>query len=793
MRNFLTFILFILSAFSLLADELTDKIEKNPIGTEFWLCFMKNHEDPRNNDKKSELNLELFISSSEDTEVTVEIKALRFKKIISVKKNEIENVKLSKLAQIKSSEIIEEGFGVHVVSKHPISVYGLNRRKLTTDTFLGLPTNVLGQNYRAVCYSVTVALMAQFAIVATEDNTKVRINPTVETHGGKLPNEEFTVTLNQGDVYQVQAKNILLSDLKCDLTGSLIQADKKIAVFSGHQCSYVPYRPSDPVIACNHLVEQLPPISSWGKHFYIGKLKKRSNYNYRVVADKNNTKIFENSELLAEIDAGEFLERIRKEPVQVTSNNPILVSQYSQGYRNGDSIGDPMMLLISPTQQFLDNYRFATPVNGSWEHFINVIIPTKDIGTLSIDGKPVPTNKFSVIGKSRYSIAYLPITYGAHDMTANVPFGMTSYGFGFGKDQFDAYGTIGGQSFLEYTPNNDTLAPTAELIERDDGNMEIIFRDDRENDLGLMSVEILYSENFNVKIPRLTSGMPQISYIINTRNNLTSSIIFSAMDLNGNEQTYSICFDYVGDKYVYKMSEGENICAERKFTFGFNYNSNLFNYSANFNSIGNISTVNNFESSFESNTSYSINAKYNINYRNRAKLSIGLIPLSGGISSKDPESFVFEDGELIPFVESRSINFKSSAINIKMGLEYTVFSKIYLGLGYSSYLLSDDIEYKKNITSPLDRSYANGLREKLLPIDNIGNMNTFLSGAYVTGGIEIPFNIFNFSSNSGTFALINNISISIELEYEKIFTEIGKGTGWTFDRYSLSFGLQYKL
>jgi len=759
--------------------DLADKIAKNPIGTEFWLCFMKNHEDPVNNDKRSELKLELFISSIEDTKVTVEIKALRFKKTINVKKNIIQNVKIDKLAQIKSSEIVEEDFAVHIVSEKPISVYGLNRRSLTTDTFLGLPTSVLGKNYRSVCYSVTVALMAQFAIVATEDNTKVRISPTVPTQGGRQANEEFTVTLNQGDVYQVSAKNILLSDLNCDLTGSLIEADKKIAVFSGHQCSYVPYQPNDPIIACNHLVEQLPPISSWGKHYYIGKLKKRSNYNYRVVADQNNTKVFENSKLIGTINSGEFIERMRKEPVQVTSNNPVLVSQYSQGYKNGDSIGDPMMLLISPTQQFLDNYRFATPVNGQWEHFINVVIPTRGIGTLTLNNKIVPSNKFSVIGKSRYSIAYLTVPFGAHDIKAKVPFGMTSYGFGFGKAQFDAYGTIGGQSFLEYIPLIDTIAPTAEIFNREDGNVEVIFRDDHENDLGIASIDVLYSENFNLKIPTLTKGMPQISYVINTKNDIASSIVFRAVDLNGNYQVYSICYDFIGDSYGYRISKGENICSEEDYTIGIDLKSNIIGYDVG----------DDFLSEAESYYSVSAVGKYKVNYRYSLRLALGYNPINGNISKFYKESFKIVGGEQVPFIEKNKLVLNGSAFNLQFGGEYYFTKNIYFGLGYSSYIISDDVLYKDEILEPVNAAYENGSQEKISENNSFGEFNSFQSGIYIGAGIEMPIEILKNTNVS----FLNNILLTFELQYERIFTEMEKNSCWNMDNINYAIGFKYKL
>ena len=54
-------------------------IVKSPEGKEFWICFMRNHDDPERVTKENMLHLELFITSEETANVTVEIKGLNFK------------------------------------------------------------------------------------------------------------------------------------------------------------------------------------------------------------------------------------------------------------------------------------------------------------------------------------------------------------------------------------------------------------------------------------------------------------------------------------------------------------------------------------------------------------------------------------------------------------------------------------------------------------------------------------------------------------------------------------------
>lgn len=417
-------------------------ITKNSEGKEFWLCFMKNFRESAPNERpaRSEgLKLQLFLTSSYDAKARVRIAQIGFDQEYVIKANTVFNVQLPPSAQLKASETAEQ-LAVHITADTAIAVYGLNSRFQTTDTYMGLPIDVLGTEYRAVGYTkLSGELMSAVSVVATEDGTEATITPTANTSTGKRAGQPFTVRLKRGDVYTIYARFESIGT--CDLTGTHVTANKKIAVFSGHQCAYVPPK----VEACNHLVEQLPPISAWGKHYYLGNLRERSRYTYRVIAAETSTRVFEDSRLVAVLRAGEYFENLNvNRHVQVTADKPILVAQFAQGFRNGDSVGDPMMILVSPTQQFLQQYRFATPINGQWHHYINVVAPTGSIASIRLNGRRIDSTQFSVLGESRYSIAQVAVPFGTHLIKGDTAFGLYSYGFGYGADAYDAYGNMTG-------------------------------------------------------------------------------------------------------------------------------------------------------------------------------------------------------------------------------------------------------------------------------------------------------------------------------------------------------------
>lgn len=726
----LIFFIVLIFNINLLSEEDREYID--PQGREFWLCFMKNHLDPPNMTQEKILNLELFIAAETDSKVKIDIDSLFYHEEVLVKAGDVVNVKLSPLAQIISSEVVEKGLAVHVTSNNPVTVYGLNRRKKTTDTFLAYPIEALGKNYRTSNYSIAVDLLSEFAVIATEDDTEITIVPTVETSyikpsnssnqksqlllnaDGHKAGEPYIVKLNKGDVYQVLAKKILLSAAKCDLTGSLISSNKKIAVFSGHQCAYVP----DELLHCNHLVEQLPPIGSWGKQYYVGRQQKRSASTVRVIANEDNSKIFVNSKLKSTINSGEFLELPLVDEAQITSNNKIMVVQYSHGSMR-DSIGDPMMMMISPVKQYLKKYSFATPVNGYWEHFVNVICPTEAISTLRLDGEPVPLEKWSKFQNTRYSIAYLKVDYGNHTIIADKAFGMSTYGFGYNEDQFDAYGNSGGQSFLKIS-FSDSLAPTAELSPTQ--KTEVIIRDDRSDDSGLKSVKVLSKNNFKYGAPLLEESAPQISIFPDPENpSLNADLTLELIDMRGNISYYTLCyrFDKASSRMIFDLNEGKDACLELKgFDIGVSYS--FGDYSL---TVGNGVSSDFIQDGKLNDASIDLShitfsGLYHYNNKIKFGLDLSIQSINGSLSGPDSSISQTRDlvtGELRPYQEAGILNLDINMLSFDFYGRYDFWKGIYLKSGPNFIINTNkDVNYQKEIVTPQYLQFPNGeIRESI--------------------------------------------------------------------------------
>lgn len=399
-------------------------------GTDFWLAF------PGNNDLTSSLSL--FITGDQATSGSVTIPGLNFSYQFQIQAGQLIRVSLPRSAQSNASDRVEN-IGVHVTSQHEITVYGLNQRQHSTDAYLALPKDILGREYINLTYPITTwgsffLAGSRFMVTAPENNTRLTITPSV-TVGSRPGGTPFSITLNQGQTYQLSVASVL----GADLSGSIISADKPVAVFGAHECTSIP----STYPACDHIVEQLFPTSSWGKNFVSMPLATRTRGDtFRILASQNNTSVYVNGNRVAVLNRGHLHERIISGPANITADRPILVAQYSNSSDYDGVISDPFMMLLPPYEQFLTEYRVATPSSGIARNFINVVAPAAAVGSIRINGTAIPASSFVSIGSSGFKGASVSVALGTHTLTGSMPFGVSVYGF----DNYDSYGYPGGLS-----------------------------------------------------------------------------------------------------------------------------------------------------------------------------------------------------------------------------------------------------------------------------------------------------------------------------------------------------------
>ena len=156
--------------------------------------------------------------------------------------------------------------GIELRATSDIVVYGVNRANGSSDAFLALPADALGQDYIAASYKETGDFISQAGIVATQPNTTIEIHvPDFEdgmsyeikvgmhTMTGE---KSFNVTLDAFQTLQLESH--------FDLTGINVASNKPITVISGNTARV---NASDSDLLCNHFSEQLSATRSWGRSF----------------------------------------------------------------------------------------------------------------------------------------------------------------------------------------------------------------------------------------------------------------------------------------------------------------------------------------------------------------------------------------------------------------------------------------------------------------------------------------------------------------------------------------------
>lgn len=402
-------------------------------GKDFWLGFTENDFVPGH-------SLEIWINTEERANVTLisPLGDFRNIKIIEPGSNSLVILPSDLMALTEG----KHNFGIRVTSDVDISVYALNKRFLSMDATTVLPISALDTEYYVMSHVKTDTLSndageANMLIVATEDNTEIIVVPTADTFGGWLAGETQNITLNAGQTYQIKS----LGDLTGTFVRAIVGTDrncKKIAVFSGNK--------STNVGACgptkDHLMEQMPPISAWGRDFLYVPYQTRIGGDFvKILASEDGTQIQVDGVGTIELNAGESYTNEALEGVKsITSDKPIAIGQFSrsQGCDGVDS--DPFMIMLGAIDQGIQAVNFsAIPIFSTAKHYLTLVTSSNNLRNIFFDGTDI-TDQFTVQGGAAF--ANLDFQSGNHRVTAEN--GVLPYVYVYGEEE--SFGYLAGSS-----------------------------------------------------------------------------------------------------------------------------------------------------------------------------------------------------------------------------------------------------------------------------------------------------------------------------------------------------------
>lgn len=516
-------------------------------GREFWIAI------PQNDYANPLVNaLEIYVTSSQQTTVTVEHAASRFIMTKEVQPYSVTTFTTRDASalwnwELTKSETIQSG-AIHITAEHPVSVYVMSAKERSADGYTALPLQAWGREYMHCGYydhydqTLVKEWGGGFVVVAADNGTEItlrlrgkNITGLGRTVGGRtIPNQQ-KIILNKGETYVVQGNGQTLGTF--DLTGTSISANKPIGVISYHQRAMLP---SNNQNGRSYLVEMMPPVHAWGKkHVALEYQREGKGDFFRILAaendtrwslkyyDKNTGKLLRQSQERV-LQQGEFYEELNSyagrgqaESIRGVSvwesNKPVLIMQYSYStFWDNTNDYDPFMTIVSPVEQYITASVFQTPTLASFQtHWFNMLVvgdrtdsSHSKLKSIQLDGQPLwqiqpQLLQRNIPGTDLYW-AQIKVTPGSHLVAGSTPFTGHIYGFG----NFNSYGMPAAIS-LKQLHRVDTLPPVitkkdscgtyhckVSELRNEQGDPRLV-----QKDQGIYSIELVdyLSNNYRIK------------------------------------------------------------------------------------------------------------------------------------------------------------------------------------------------------------------------------------------------------------------------------------------------------
>ena len=421
-------------------------------GTEFWASFMRNGYCT---DYGSYNNITLIASAKHACTVTVANPNTGWSDQFTVQDNGVRTFIVNRNQGYNEQKGGKAFKGLHITSTDTISLYIANEAENSYDAANVLPAPALGSQYLIQSYkamgdqsSHQGDSRASFLVLATEDNTEVRITPSCLTFDEHAAGQPYTVSLNRGECYHVLNRNAGSSlNRDGDFSGTTVESlgEQPIAVFNGNSITSVPGGLST---GYDHIFEQAMPTNYWGKRFVVTSTKCPSYMNLspdqiKVTALFDNTTVTRNGTPLFTLDAGEsnyFEMNLVSEPcTYLESDNSIAVFLYQHSHGSGNpAYGDPSMVWISPVEQTVYEVTFSTfQVQEVEVHFVNIVCYSENVADMTLDGQNISSSFSQVPGFPEFSYTRLQLNHAAH--TLRCPRGFVAHVYGIGQAEGYAY------------------------------------------------------------------------------------------------------------------------------------------------------------------------------------------------------------------------------------------------------------------------------------------------------------------------------------------------------------------
>lgn len=418
-------------------------------GTEFWLSFMMN--GYRYNDGAEWVSNGVMVSAKRNCSGVITNPVTGWSESFSVEAARVTFVSVPLEEGYNDLDETVASRGLKVVTTDTVSLYYYSCATNSFDGTFVMPIESVGSEYiiqtdaqsdLVVHEEIRDQYTSAFLVVATEDNTKVDITPTVRTISGHEAGQVISLTLDAGQTYSIRSH---YGEGSRDLSGSrVVAADgKKVAVFNGNTLTTIPNVANGGV---DHIFEQALPTFAWGKHFAVTSSNGRKRDFVKVTSSADGNRIKRNGHTLTTLNRDEsysFELTGWDGSCYIDTSEPSMVYLYNTTFRDDPSgdTGDPSMVWIPPVELKIDEITFCTfnHYAASIEHhYVNIVVERKDIRRVYLDNQLMDPTVFQpVAGNHQYYYTRRWIAPGIHHLRCRM--GLMAHVYGFGEVKGYAY------------------------------------------------------------------------------------------------------------------------------------------------------------------------------------------------------------------------------------------------------------------------------------------------------------------------------------------------------------------
>jgi IgGFc binding protein/Secretion system C-terminal sorting domain len=372
-----------------------------------------------------------------------------------------------------------KGKGIHIESDYPIAAYTHTYGSVASGATMLLPVNSLGIKYTTINSAQNGYQPydnSYFCIIATKDNTPIKITPSQMGRYGTPAGVPIYITLHKGYIYQYLGKTDATTFIGVELTNSIIESldsTKPIAVFAGSS------RTGGESLICgvsskDNDFQQCYPQETWGTTFATVPFSTSNGTTiypnlfagttYKVIARDSGTIININGLGSINLLQGTFYKFSNKLFNLINANKPIMVAQFMSSGNCGTGDGDPEMIYLSPIDRGITQTTiYRTTTEGIATNYVSLVVPTNGLSSLKFDSvlATALTNKYITPHPFLPNYSVVIKGWSALKTQSLISCDEPIVGITYGLGAAESYGYNIGANFFIPTPNiNPNAKPT---------------------------------------------------------------------------------------------------------------------------------------------------------------------------------------------------------------------------------------------------------------------------------------------------------------------------------------------